>query len=127
MMKAETKAKRRVTLSICGLGVLDESEVEIPAGAQRMTETVQGISTATLHDGKQVEAPIGLAVDTLFPYPEQDRAGLIQRARIGAARLDKKRVGELKGDLFGSEDAKYEVVDLAALVSFVNAVEEVKL
>jgi hypothetical protein len=27
MMKAETKAKRRVTLSICGLGLLDESEV----------------------------------------------------------------------------------------------------
>ena len=28
LMKAETKAKRRVTLSICGLGFLDESEVE---------------------------------------------------------------------------------------------------
>lgn len=27
-MRAETKAKRRVTLSICGLGMLDESEVE---------------------------------------------------------------------------------------------------
>jgi hypothetical protein len=33
MMTAETKAKRRVTLSICGLGMLDESEVadDIPA------------------------------------------------------------------------------------------------
>lgn len=28
LMKAETKAKRRVTLSICGLGMLDETEVE---------------------------------------------------------------------------------------------------
>ncbi len=28
IMKAETKAKRRVTLSICGLGVLDETELE---------------------------------------------------------------------------------------------------
>src|ERR1700678_3118769 len=27
MMKTETKAKRRVTLSICGLGLLDESEI----------------------------------------------------------------------------------------------------
>lgn len=27
LMKAETKAKRRVTLSICGLGILDEAEV----------------------------------------------------------------------------------------------------
>jgi hypothetical protein len=32
LMKAETKAKRRVTLSICGLGLLDESELE-EAGA----------------------------------------------------------------------------------------------
>jgi hypothetical protein len=32
MMKSETKAKRRVTLSICGLGLLDETEVDtIPA------------------------------------------------------------------------------------------------
>jgi hypothetical protein len=28
LMKGETKAKRRVTLSICGLGMLDETEVE---------------------------------------------------------------------------------------------------
>lgn len=28
VMKAETKAKRRVTLSICGLGILDESEID---------------------------------------------------------------------------------------------------
>ena len=28
IMKAETKAKRRVTLSICGLGIADESEIE---------------------------------------------------------------------------------------------------
>lgn len=32
-MKAETKAKRRVTLSICGLGMLDESEIETIPGA----------------------------------------------------------------------------------------------
>lgn len=34
IMKAETKAKRRVTLSICGLGMLDENEVESIPGAQ---------------------------------------------------------------------------------------------
>lgn len=34
MMKAETKSKRRVTLSICGLGMLDESEVESIPHAQ---------------------------------------------------------------------------------------------
>lgn len=33
LMKAETKAKRRATLSICGLGMLDEMEVETISSA----------------------------------------------------------------------------------------------
>jgi hypothetical protein len=37
MMKAETKAKRRVTLSVCGLGILDENEVDSIPGAQVYT------------------------------------------------------------------------------------------
>ena len=36
LMKSETKAKRRVTLSLCGLGMLDESEVETIPNAQRV-------------------------------------------------------------------------------------------
>lgn len=36
MMKAETKAKRRVTLSICGLGWLDETEIETIPGATKV-------------------------------------------------------------------------------------------
>lgn len=39
-MKAVTKAKRRVTLSICGLGFLDETEVEdIPASVKQVPPT----------------------------------------------------------------------------------------
>lgn len=34
LMKAETKAKRRVTLSLCGLGWTDESEIETIPGAR---------------------------------------------------------------------------------------------
>ncbi len=38
-LKAETKAKRRVTLSLCGLGLLDESEVDsVPLEARRSIE-----------------------------------------------------------------------------------------
>ena len=40
IMKCETKAKRRVTLSICGLGMLDETEVETIPGAVRPAETL---------------------------------------------------------------------------------------
>ncbi len=38
LMKAETKAKRRVTLSVCGLGLLDETEVETIPSAQPIRE-----------------------------------------------------------------------------------------
>jgi len=36
ILKAETKAKRRVTLSICGLGFTDESEIETMRGARKI-------------------------------------------------------------------------------------------
>lgn len=42
ILKAITKAKRRVTLSICGLGMLDETEVDSIAGAQRVQLTEDG-------------------------------------------------------------------------------------
>ncbi len=42
MLKAETKAKRRVTLSICGMGMLDESELEsMPASVTAPTVTTE--------------------------------------------------------------------------------------
>lgn len=37
MMKCETKAKRRVTLSICGLGWVDESETDSIPGAEKVS------------------------------------------------------------------------------------------
>ena len=50
LMKCETKAKRRATLSVCGLGLLAEDEIETIPGAQRVpmstTETAQATETA---------------------------------------------------------------------------------
>jgi hypothetical protein len=40
ILKCITKAKRRVTLSICGLGWLDESEIETIPGAERVASAV---------------------------------------------------------------------------------------
>ena len=42
IMKAVTKAKRRLTLSICGLGWLDETEVETSRDARPVTFTDDG-------------------------------------------------------------------------------------
>lgn len=38
LMKAETKAKRRAVLALCGLGMMDETETETIAGAQTYTQ-----------------------------------------------------------------------------------------
>lgn len=52
MMKAETKAKRRVTLSICGLGIVDESEVgSIPDARPVSVDT----TTGEIVDGTVIE------------------------------------------------------------------------
>ena len=40
MMKAETKAKRRATLALCGLGLLDEDEVAMVPGARVMAAEI---------------------------------------------------------------------------------------
>jgi hypothetical protein len=44
-LKAETKAKRRVTLSLCGLGVLDESEVDSIPGAEKAAPPTEAATT----------------------------------------------------------------------------------
>jgi hypothetical protein len=64
MMKAETKAKRRVTLSICGLGMLDETEV------QALKE--QGVASEP--SGNNWEAPQNPASASATPAPAQPPA-----------------------------------------------------
>jgi hypothetical protein len=75
MMKAETKAKRRVTLSICGLGMLDETEIETiqdavivqPAEittwqptAEEMQELSDLVDNSTLEDKRKQDARIAV-------------------------------------------------------------------
>lgn len=49
-MKAETKAKRRVTLSIVGLGMLDETEVETIPNTNKVEESKKPVAKFTNHD-----------------------------------------------------------------------------
>lgn len=63
MMKAETKAKRRATLSICGLGFLDETEIETIPQAARQAAPVPG-ETGELIGHDQIVELQGLIVET---------------------------------------------------------------
>lgn len=56
MMKAETKAKRRATLSLCGLGFLDETEVaDIPIAHRRPPQPAP--NAMVTHDPETGEVP----------------------------------------------------------------------
>lgn len=59
MMKCETKAKRRVTLSICGLGLCDESEIDT-------LPNVQKIDVTKFETIKPVAKLIDIPVDITF-------------------------------------------------------------
>jgi len=62
-MKAETKAKRRLTLSICGLGFTDESEIESIPGAKIVdVQTPQNKTIESTPEQAKIEAPV--VVDT---------------------------------------------------------------
>lgn len=65
LMKAVTKAKRRVTLSICGLGWLDETEVEtIPDARPVVVDDDTGEIMQTALEAPAIEYPPELAVVT---------------------------------------------------------------
>jgi len=78
MMKSETKAKRRATLSICGLGMLDESEIE----------TIPGARAESVHS-EPVQIPQSIAPSiTAAASPEMD--DFIQRFMAAHEMADAK-------------------------------------
>ena len=104
IMCAETKAKRRVTLSICGLGWLDETEVEpqlqlqtriaVPALAapvvvdpQKPMETFHDLCNAVEH------AFPGTMQGMLKHYKVSSVDQLVEAQRIDAEKLIAKKMG----------------------------------
>ena len=84
IMKAMTKAKRRVTLSICGLGITDESELDTMPGAMAFdhdapeptneTRSMRAAAASIRRADKIAEkAPVYEAGDPPPPSPERTR------------------------------------------------------
>lgn len=69
IMKAETKAKRRVTLSICGMGWTDESEIDSIPNASPVEVD---LSTGEIKDHLQTRQPVAAVV----PQIEQSKPKL---------------------------------------------------
>lgn len=84
-MKAETKAKRRVTLSVCGLGLLDESEVESIPGAKG--EPIQTNAEVVQPENKQATIEHHLTPDEIGAE-EDPGAFVITFGKYRGKRLD---------------------------------------
>lgn len=111
MMKAETKAKRRVTLSICGMGFLDETEVdsipgalpriapygELAEGVEALTnadEVVAGIEAATTKD-ELVRAWAGdVSVWERYDEADRKRIGYAAQRKLRALNKPAKAIDE---------------------------------
>jgi predicted transcriptional regulator len=103
IMKAETKAKRRATLSILGLGMLDETEVEtIPQAAR------QPVPQIASHDEAE---PI--AGEIVGDDPEATREKLVNQVNVLCRSLNnagdeikwtKKMLTEYVNDTFNVKD-----------------------
>ena len=86
MMKCETKAKRRVTLSLCGLGMLDETEIATLKGQGIASEP----SDANNWPDPQIHAPAAAEAAIVAPAAKAfDEAG--QRRRRRTAKPGQRR------------------------------------
>jgi hypothetical protein len=103
MMKAETKAKRRVTLSICGLGILDETELDTVPQARVVEGEVPKPSTKPSDILKRAEQ--GAVLEPSVKDFERD----MQKAQVMGVDAPKvpssSSLGRQDGSLPQSHDA----------------------
>jgi hypothetical protein len=74
LMKAETKARRRVTLAICGLGILDESEIDSTETAPAEPRAADRLLSAPPSAPVQSKSPAQAATNPPKPKDEEPRA-----------------------------------------------------
>lgn len=89
MMKSETKAKRRVTLSICGLGLLDETEVESVVSPSQPLEESDSVGDYVVSFGKFKDR-------TLHEVPFEDLLDYVKYIKESALKENKTIGGRVK-------------------------------
>jgi hypothetical protein len=109
MMKSSTKAKRRLTLSLCSVGLLDETELETIPGAQKGEINITGVSAEIKEEFRAKEPIKQLSQETLGAIYD-----LMNAMEWGKTRKDAKlklleTIGNEKAlELMQTEYAKYK-------------------
>ena len=123
MMKTETKAKRRATLSICGLGFLDESEVDstpLPAraGQSVVTDTIEQSVDEPTDDYPELNEPdvgkrLKILERLLAGAPSRDEIARIHAHPVIQDGL-KNAPGLIRRNIQGAFQAAYDRIDKVA-------------
>lgn len=115
-MKAETKAKRRVTLSICGLGFTDESEIDSIPDARR----VQVADNGEIIDVQA--APVPKATEKPKAEPKQQKQEQPKAEPARAAEPASKPITEKQRRTLTklAQDAKVSREDFTRYLSEVH-------
>lgn len=108
-MKAETKSKRRVTLSICGLGMLDETEVDSIRGAERVVVQDSG-EIVTAPQPRLTAAPEPPQANAEPETPQQYQERQLSRARAALGGVENPPIDEAEAEFVRSAMATPEPV-----------------
>lgn len=129
MMKAETKAKRRATLSICGLGMLDETETEtIPQAKQTVVDMETGEVKQPM-TASQAMTDLGYEPE----QPKQEYTGMTYEQAFAVKGSHGELYGnltdqELTGKRFGiTKIANDPKTDAAKQSAALNKLEAIKI
>lgn len=86
LMKCETKAKRRVTLSLCGLGWMDETEVETVPGAVRVDQVEQpALTDKRARMVRRFKELLSTAIERNIDLPEMPPADRMSEQELVSA------------------------------------------
>lgn len=112
MMRAETKSKRRVTLSLCGLGMTDESEVDsIPGAYYPEPDSIDVTTREQTVDERDLVRSADERVWQSYERGLAEARGLGLNPVVAALPIDRDelrvRIRQLKADV----DARQEQID----------------
>lgn len=103
IMKAETKAKRRVTLSLSGLGMMDDSEIETVEGAERIE----------VGEGSQIDRQDKLASETTTTASNGSKTQKTQTQNKTAAKNNRNNTNKESAKDQQQAGERYKLLDMA--------------
>jgi len=128
LMKAETKAKRRVTLSICGLGWMDESELETTPARQVQVDTATGEIIEARPSEEEFQAALDDDVEPADVCSEKQQRliHVLMSKKFPKTEAGKNELLTFKLATLGDQTRSTKTLSKAEASSFIDALNELE-